>query len=325
MNTALLLPIVVDGKTLGICGFANGTYTQEDAQVLFSSVPTAWISIISESVKDSSNNLLINTLPSFVVDRLLDGGNSYRSSKSAMSATAEGGLLMAERYEEVSMLFIDIVGFTKMTKGMPPENLVRFINKFFWMIDEIVDHYRVEKIKTIGDAYMLVCGIPTYTRDHAESTADLALEILGALDAFNDENESSIQVRIGISSGPVVGGIIGKTKFAFDVWGETVNKASRMESTGAPNKIQVTEETYNLLKNYPGYKLEPRGKVNVHGMGQLNTYWLTRNYNSQVQVQMPPSLEESNHSPDSNTKITTTKLPAGKNLKSSVSLPRISA
>lgn len=202
-----------------------------------------------------SEKLLLNILPKSIANRLKD--NDMR---------------IADSHEEVTILFADIVGFTKMTASMPPAELVDLLSRLFSRFDGLADQLGLEKIKTIGDGYMVVGGAPVSRDDHATVIAQLALGMQRELVAFNEQTGNSLQMRIGISSGPVVAGVIGTSKFAYDIWGDSVNMASRMEKTSLPGTIQVSEVTYQLLKNH--YTLEPRGLIEIKGKGQVNTYLL---------------------------------------------------
>lgn len=202
-----------------------------------------------------SEKLLLNILPKSIANRLKD--NDMR---------------IADSHEEVTILFADIVGFTKMTASMPPAELVDLLSRLFSRFDGLADQLGLEKIKTIGDGYMVVGGAPVSRDDHATVIAQLALGMQRELAAFNEQTGNSLQMRIGISSGPVVAGVIGTSKFAYDIWGDSVNMASRMEKTSLPGTIQVSEATYQLLKNH--YTLEPRGLIEIKGKGQVNTYLL---------------------------------------------------
>lgn len=202
-----------------------------------------------------SEKLLLNILPKSIANRLKD--NDMR---------------IADSHEEVTILFADIVGFTKMTASMPPAELVDLLSQLFSRFDKLADQLGLEKIKTIGDGYMVVGGAPVSRDDHATVIAQLALGMQRELAAFNEQTGNSLQMRIGISSGPVVAGVIGTSKFAYDIWGDSVNMASRMEKTGLPGTIQVSETTYQRLKNH--YTLEPRGPIEIKGKGEVNTYLL---------------------------------------------------
>ncbi|MBC7756121.1 MAG: adenylate/guanylate cyclase domain-containing protein [Bdellovibrio sp.] len=205
--------------------------------------------------KARSERLLLNILPKSIANRLKN--NDMR---------------IADSHESVTILFADIVGFTAMTAAMPPAALVDLLSQLFSRFDRLADQYDLEKIKTIGDGYMVVGGAPMGRDDHATVIAQLALEMQFALTAFNAETGKALQMRIGISSGAVVAGVIGTSKFAYDIWGDPVNMASRMEKTGLPDTIQVSEFTYHLLK--ANHTLDPRGLIEIKGKGAVNTYFL---------------------------------------------------
>ena len=204
-----------------------------------------------------SEKLLLNILPKSIANRLKN--NDMRS---------------ADSHESVTILFADIVGFTKLTSSMPPAELVELLSQLFSRFDKQADKYGLEKIKTIGDGYMVVGGAPMRLDDHASVIANLALEMQQELIAFNVETNMTLQMRIGISSGPVVAGVIGTSKFAYDIWGDPVNMASRMEQTAPPDSIQVSEATFKLIEK--NHHLVSRGLVKIKGKGEVNTYQLER-------------------------------------------------
>ncbi len=175
-------------------------------------------------------------------------------------------------YDSVSVLFADIVGFTQICSEVEPSKTVDLLNNIFSRFDSLATEYGVEKIKTIGDQYMVVAGIPDHGQDHAEAIADLALSMKAEISRFQNHLNQPMALRIGISSGAVVAGVIGSNKFAYDIWGDTVNIASRMESQGEPEKIQVSESTY--LKLQDRYVFSKRGAISIKGKGEMNTYWL---------------------------------------------------
>lgn len=185
-----------------------------------------------------------------------------------------GEKMIADEFTSASILFVDIVGFTKLSQSMPVVPLTKMLNRLFSMFDEYTDKYRLEKIKTIGDCYMVASGIPVPVRDHAERIAKFALEIRDKTRVVKLKNGQEIKLRFGIHSGRVAAGIIGKQKFIYDVWGDTVNIASRMESTGVAGEIQVSEETCTLLED--SFLLTPRGKILVKGKGEMTTFLLLR-------------------------------------------------
>lgn len=204
---------------------------------------------------EKAERLLMNLLPTSVARRLIDRE-----------------IPIADGYSEVTILFADIVGFTEMSSRMLPRDTVRMLNDFFLECDSLADKYGIEKIKTVGDAYMAVSGLPDYRDDHAEAMADMALEMVGRLGGFNEERHLNLEVRVGINTGPVVAGVIGRKRFLFDVWGDAVNVASRLEAHGIRNGIQVSEHTYYRLR--PHFELEARGQVEIAGRAPMETYVL---------------------------------------------------
>ena len=202
-----------------------------------------------------SEQLLLNILPATIAERL-------KQSQRAI----------AENFEQVTILFVDLVNFTCLSTQMPASDLVCLLNEIFSRFDALVEHYGLEKIKTIGDAYMVVGGVPTPHPDAAGAMVNLALEVRSALADFNQSRHSNLQVRIGINTGPVVAGVIGTKKFTYDLWGDAVNIASRMESHGIPGKIQVSAATYALVGDR--FPFEYRGTIEVKGRGTIETYLL---------------------------------------------------
>jgi class 3 adenylate cyclase/HAMP domain-containing protein len=205
--------------------------------------------------KEKSEQLLLNILPAEIADRLM------RTNKSP-----------AEHFEEATILFADIVGFTSISARIEPLQLVAGLNQIFSAFDQLTEKYGLEKIKTIGDAYMVVGGLPASRPDHCEAIANMALDMQAYMQDVENIFEESLQIRIGINTGPVIAGVIGIKKFIYDLWGDAVNVASRMESHGKPGYIQVTDATYLKLQNK--YLLEPRGTIEVKGRGEMMTYWL---------------------------------------------------
>lgn len=208
-----------------------------------------------EREQERSENLLLNILPSPIAQRLKDGSQT-----------------IADGYAEASILFADLVGFTRLSSTVSPEQLVVLLNRLFSRFDDLSGHFGVEKIKTIGDAYMACAGVPLARPDHAEAVADMALAMLDAVRDHNREFGSNLQIRIGINSGPVVAGVIGLKKFIYDLWGDTVNLASRMESHGVANRIQVSVATWERLRDR--YDFEPRGVLDVKGVGPIEAFLL---------------------------------------------------
>ena len=210
------------------------------------------LSASSKSIR--SDALLLNILPDEIVDRL-----------------KEGERVIADRFDDASVLFADIADFTPMSATMEADELVDLLNEVFTELDALADRHAVEKIKTIGDAYMVAAGVPTPRPDHAEALADLALDI-AALVADRRFRGREISFRIGINSGPVVAGVIGEQKFIYDLWGDAVNVASRMESHGRAGRIQITESTRRHLDGR--YIITPGGSVDVKGKGPTRVYFV---------------------------------------------------
>jgi len=205
--------------------------------------------------RDRSEGLLNNILPGPIAKRLKENPAS-----------------IADGFDETTILFADIAGFTKYTETVTPDELLNLLNSIFSEFDDLTDKYKAEKIKTIGDAYMVVSGVPVSCYGHADIMADMAIDMQQAIARRNEETGQTIRIRVGIHSGPVIAGVIGKKKFAYDLWGDSVNTAARMESHGIPGEIQVSEATYHLLK--PKYHLHERGMIDVKGKGAMKTYLL---------------------------------------------------
>jgi class 3 adenylate cyclase len=179
---------------------------------------------------------------------------------------------IADHFEETTILFSDIVGFTELSANVTAEELVGLLNRIFSELDVLADRYGLEKIKTIGDAYMVAAGLPEPREDHAEAVAGFALDMVDALDRLCGELGVALTMRIGIHTGPVVAGVIGKRKFSYDMWGDSVNTASRMESHGEPGRIHVSRATYEKLRDR--FELSDRGEVEVKGKGRMHTWFL---------------------------------------------------
>jgi adenylate cyclase len=180
--------------------------------------------------------------------------------------------VIADAFPEVTVLFADIVGFTPQTERVSPHETVQLLNELFSEFDTLAEERGLEKIKTIGDAYMVAGGLPEPIPDHADAVADLALRMLELAGARSLTDGEPVKLRIGIDSGPVVAGVIGRRKFIYDLWGDTVNTASRMESHGLPGRIQVTGRTRELLCDR--YAFEERGVIQIKGKGEMATYLL---------------------------------------------------
>ncbi|MBM9578107.1 adenylate/guanylate cyclase domain-containing protein [Leptospira sp. 201903070] len=202
---------------------------------------------------DRAENLLLNILPARIAERL----------KRNPSTIADG-------YPMVSILFADIENFTVISQKVSPEALVHFLNEVFTRLDAIAEKYRMEKIKTIGDAYMAVSGISSPDQNHADDAMQMAMEIQKFIKTIQDPTGKVLKMRIGIHSGPVVAGVIGRKKFAYDLWGDAVNTASRLESHGVAGRIQISETTYDLLRDKS--RIETSRSVDVKGKGWMTTY-----------------------------------------------------
>jgi len=202
-----------------------------------------------------TEKLMLNILPRPIAERLKRGEKNISGS-----------------YPDVTILFSDLVGFTKMSSQTSATDLVKLLNDLFTRFDKRADALGVEKIKTIGDAYMAVAGLPIPRPDHAQLCAELALGMFDDLTAFNQENGKQLNMRIGLNSGPVVAGVIGFTKFSYDLWGNTVNTASRMESTSRPGRVQVSPATYEAIKN--DFVMEEGGMMECKGLGEILTHLL---------------------------------------------------
>ena len=202
-----------------------------------------------ELQKQKSDALLLNILPKEVADELKENGST-----------------VAKLFKEVSVIFTDFVGFTELSSNLSPTELVSELHKAFSAFDHIIEKYDLEKIKTIGDSYMAVGGLPLEHPDHAINVVKAALEIK----EYIENSGSKFQIRIGINSGPVVAGIVGIKKFAYDIWGDTVNVASRMETHGVEGEVNISASTYELIKE--NYHCEFREEISVKGKGKMLMY-----------------------------------------------------
>jgi adenylate cyclase len=205
--------------------------------------------------QQKSENLLLNILPKEIAAILKNGNRT-----------------IADSYDGASILFADMVGFTPLTARLSPHDLVDLLNRVFSHFDTLVDKYGLEKIRTIGDSYMVAAGVPKPRPDHARALACMALDIQQYVRSDPTCLGHGLDFRIGINSGPVVAGVIGRKKFIYDLWGDAVNTASRMESHGLPGKIQITAATHELLREQ--FICEPRGLVRIKGKGQMETWYL---------------------------------------------------
>jgi class 3 adenylate cyclase len=215
---------------------------------------------IIEKEKDRSESLLLNILPEETAQEL-----------------KEFGKVQAKRFDSVTVLFTDFVGFTSYAKNLEPEELVSSVDYYFSKFDEIMDKYGVEKIKTIGDAYMCASGLPEAQGYDVFRAVQAAFEIVSFMEASKKthaDHMAHFDIRIGLNTGPIVAGVVGTKKFAYDIWGDSVNVASRMESTSEAGKINVSESTYELIKDV--YHCEYRGEINVKNKGMMKMYFVNR-------------------------------------------------
>ncbi|MEX3007495.1 adenylate/guanylate cyclase domain-containing protein [Hoeflea sp. TYP-13] len=208
-------------------------------------------------------HLLVNVLPPSIAARLTE-----RDEHDFL----DGGATIADAHDEATILFADIVGFTEISSKIPPDEVVALLDRIFGTFDDLAELYEVEKIKTIGDAYMAVCGLPEPNTHHAVNIMEMAIAMLDAVSRIRTESGSQIHLRIGINTGPVVAGIIGRRRFLYDLWGDAVNTASRMESHGEADTIQVGRNTYEALKD--AYEFRALGNIKVKGKGLLPAWQL---------------------------------------------------
>jgi class 3 adenylate cyclase len=266
LSHSLASPLVE--LTAGVRRFAAGNY---DVKVSARSsdeigqLCTAFNSMVDEihakndviEAKNRENEeLLLNVLPAPIANRLRGGEHS-----------------IADGFAEVTVAFADLVGFTALSSEMPPQNVVALLNGLFTRFDQAAQELGIEKIKTVGDAYMAVCGLPTPVPDHADRMVRMAIRMVHICREHGLENRVPFRLRIGINSGPVVAGVIGRSKYIYDLWGDTVNLASRMESAGVADSIQVTRSVYDQLKDR--YVFEARGTLDIKGKGEVEA-WLLR-------------------------------------------------
>ena len=205
--------------------------------------------------QEKSERLLLNVLPKEIVP-ILKGNDTT----------------VADQFESVSVLFADVVGFTSLSARLPPREMVDLLNEVFSFFDTLADKYGLEKIRTIGDNYMIASGVPVPRADHAHALAGMALEKMSHVGQHRSDHDVKLQFRLGMNAGPAVAGVIGRRKFHYDLWGDAVNIASRMESHGVPGKIQIARPTYDLIKD--DFVCVPRGLVEVKGKGRMETWFL---------------------------------------------------
>ncbi|MDG4668803.1 adenylate/guanylate cyclase domain-containing protein [Mycobacterium sp. 236(2023)] len=209
-----------------------------------------------EAEYERSERLLSNILPATIADRLKEPTRT----------------IIADKYDDASILFADIAGYTKRASDTPPAELVQFLDRLYTDLDALVDRHELEKVKTSGDSYMVVSGVPNPRADHTEALARLALDMADAVADLKDPQGRDVPLRIGMATGPVVAGVVGAKKFFYDVWGDAVNVASRMETTDVEGRIQVPDSVYQRLRH--AFEFEERGLVDVKGKGPMHTWYL---------------------------------------------------
>jgi len=237
-------------------GCATGTVAIMFAVVFYAVWRATRAELKAESEYQRSEGLLLNILPAAVANRL-------------KSPTSQ---VIADKYPDASVLFADMAGSTAAASAVAPADLVMSLNKIFTAFDCLVERHGLEKIKTTGDGYVVVSGVPVERADHATALIQFAIEMLDVAAQIHDLHGHNLSIRIGIASGPVVAGVVGTKKFFYDVWGDTVNTASRMESTGLPGRIQVSPGTYERVKEQ--FEFESRGAVDIKGKGTLATWFV---------------------------------------------------
>ncbi len=224
--------------------------------VWFALRDTARAEAVMEDQYERSEALLANMLPASIAERLKEPERR----------------VIADKYDEASVLFADIVGFTERASSTSPADLVRFLDRLYSAFDELVDKHGLEKIKVSGDSYMVVSGVPRPRPDHVQALADFALDMADVAAALKDPHGRAVPLRVGLATGPVVAGVVGSRRFFYDVWGDAVNVASRMESTDSVGQIQVPDEVYERLKD--DFVLRERGHIDVKGKGVMRTWYL---------------------------------------------------
>jgi class 3 adenylate cyclase len=265
-HDSLVVPVSINMAivSMGLIGVLVARQMERQAREVFLQGRTIQAQMEAlDAEKQKSDALLLNVLPAAIAERL----------KLENRPIADG-------FQDVSVLFADIVGFTRLSARLSPEELVGRLNQLFSAFDDLLDRFRLEKIKTIGDAYMVVGGL-NGGKDHALALTELALDMLARIAELSVKFNEDFSVRIGINTGPVVGGVIGKKKFIYDVWGDTVNIASRMESTGSPGAVHVSHATYLRIQH--AYVFEDRGEIEVKGKGLMRT-WLIKERRADVRV-----------------------------------------
>jgi guanylate cyclase len=237
-------------------GFFNGFFTFLTL-IVFTTGTILYLVGQLEEAQNRADRLLFNLLPTSIAKRLKGSPGS-----------------IADAHQEASILFADIVGFTPLTAKLSPLEMIDLLNQIYSHFDTLVEKYRVEKIRTIGDNYMVAAGVPEPHPNHAQALARMAMDMIAYSESLPPIAGVQLRFRIGINSGSLVAGVVGSKKMHYDIWGDSVNIASRMESQGVPDKIQVTQETYELLKDE--FIFESRGKTTIKGKGEMQTWFLIK-------------------------------------------------
>ncbi|OMC38399.1 adenylate/guanylate cyclase domain-containing protein [Mycobacterium sp. IS-1264] len=243
--------------------------------VWFALRDTARAEAVMEAQYERSEALLANMLPASIADRLKESGRG----------------IIADKYDEASVLFADIVGFTERASGTAPADLVRFLDRLYSDFDALVDKHGLEKIKVSGDSYMVVSGVPRPRPDHVQALADFALDMVDVAARLKDPHGLPLPLRVGMACGPVVAGVVGSRRFFYDVWGDAVNVASRMESTDSVGRIQVPEDIYERLRD--DFVLQERGPIEVKGKGTMRTWYLVGR--KAVTAETPERVADESH------------------------------
>ncbi|MGF1536083.1 MAG: adenylate/guanylate cyclase domain-containing protein [Elainellaceae cyanobacterium] len=262
-----------------------GEMANAESEIFRKDGSTVWINETIRAVEDSSGELCFyeGTVQDITERRQIEQENKRRHRKSELllinvlpqsivERLKAGTHTIADNSDQVTVLFADLVNFTEVSTYLSPKELVELLNQIFSTFDQLVETYKLEKIKTIGDAYMVAAGVPLPRSDHLQAMARLALDMQSTIQHFIQPNGKPFQLRMGINTGSVTAGVIGTSKFAYDLWGHTVNLASRMEETSVPGKIQVPAHLYDQLKDE--FILESRGVIHVQGIGEVETYFL---------------------------------------------------
>ncbi|XXF79985.1 adenylate/guanylate cyclase domain-containing protein [Myxococcaceae bacterium GXIMD 01537] len=279
----LAVPIFFRDEVIGVLDTEHsrmGFFTQEHLHIL-TTIASMLAARIGRALLDEQLRQLHQGLEARIAERTRELRDAHRQSerlllnvlpKSIAERLMRGEPVFAERFDEVTVLFADLVGFTRWAASTSPEAVVGVLGRVFTAFDALSERYGLEKIKTLGDAYMVVAGVPAPRPDHREVMATMALEMLREVARLNGELGTALDVRVGMHSGPVVAGVLGTRKAAYDLWGDTVNMASRLESHGAPGRIQVAESLWRALSDR--FDFEPRGEVDIKSIGPTPTWLL---------------------------------------------------